>query len=146
VLGIALTGCGSDDVAVPHPTGAAASACASFMDALPSSLADQPLRSTADDGPQASYGDPAIVVSCGVPSAAGFELGAQCELANGVGWYLPSEQYDDQGVPATVYAAGYSPLVEAVVPARYRPAGIAAVMAQLAGPVKQHLTKTEGCV
>jgi hypothetical protein len=85
-------------------------------------------------------------VSCGVPAATGFTTGAQCELANGVGWYLPDEQYGDQGADATLYAAGYSPLVEVVIPAQDRPAALPAVMAALAGPVKAHLHKTEGCV
>ena len=36
--------------------------------------------------------------------------------------------------------------LEVVVPARYRPSAVAAVMAELAAPVKAGLTKTEGCV
>jgi hypothetical protein len=116
------------------------------MAALPDRLADQPLASRASGGPQASYGDPAIVVTCGVGVPPGFGIGAECQVANGVGWYLPSEQYDDQSLDATVFAAGYRPRVEVDVPARYRPNAVAAVMAELAGAVRRYLTRTTGCV
>ncbi|GAB3864527.1 hypothetical protein GCM10028801_33820 [Nocardioides maradonensis] len=146
LLAPALAGCGPSPAAVPHPTGADATACAAFMAALPQRLADQPLASRASDGPQASYGDPAIVVSCGVGVPEGFGIGAECQVANGVGWYLPSAQYDDQSLDATVTAAGYEPRVEVDVPARYRPAAVAAVMSELAGAVKRSFRKTTGCV
>ncbi|HWU20917.1 MAG TPA: DUF3515 domain-containing protein [Nocardioides sp.] len=145
-LAISLSGCGSSPVAVPHPSGADATACASFMAALPERLADQSLASKASDGPQATYGDPAIVVSCGVGVPDGFGVGAECQVANGVGWYLPSAQYDDQSLDATITAAGYQPRVEVDVPARYRPAAVAAVMSQLAGAVRRYFRKTTGCV
>ena len=117
------------------------------MKALPDELADQRLASKADDGPQASYGDPPIVVSCGVDVPSGFGVGAECQLANGVGWYLsPDKAYEDASLDITATAAGYRPRVGVFIPARYRPAAIAAVMAELAGVVKRYFTKAEGCV
>ncbi|GAB2991534.1 hypothetical protein GCM10027076_31940 [Nocardioides montaniterrae] len=116
------------------------------MKALPDRLAGETLTSRADAGPQASYGDPAIVVSCGVGVPKEFGLGAQCEVANGVGWWLPNAQYSDQSLDATVYSPGYSPVVEVVIPARYRPGALAAAMAELAAPVRRLLTKNKSCV
>jgi hypothetical protein len=36
-----------------------------------------------------------MVVTCGVPTPDGFDLTAQCQVANGVGWYVPPEVLDD---------------------------------------------------
>ncbi|MCL2542682.1 MAG: DUF3515 domain-containing protein [Nocardioidaceae bacterium] len=146
------TGCGvSSPSAAPSPVTPGlsahdAAACSRFMHALPKRLADQPLASRSAGGRRASYGDPAIVVTCGVGVPPGFKIGAECQVANGVGWYLPSAQYDDQSLDATLTAAGYRPRVEAVIPAVYRPNALPAVMAELAGGVRRDFRKTTGCV
>lgn len=141
-----LAACGGHpSVPAPSPTGAAARACASFISALPSRLADEDLRSRSKT--QAFYGDPAIVVSCGVGTPPGFHAGAECQLANGVGWYLsPDKAYSDQSLDVTVTAAGFRPRVSAFIPAQYRPNAVEGVIGELARPVKRRFHKTTGCV
>ena len=117
------------------------------MKALPDRLADLDLVSRSSSGTQASYGKPAIVVGCGVGVPSGFAVGAECQVANGVGWYLsPDKAYDDQDLDVTVTAAGYRPRVGVFIPARYRPNAIQGVIGALAPLVKKSFTKAEGCV
>ena len=142
-----LAACGGPvDVDVPEMSDAERAACDAFVAALPSTLAEQQ-RDEVDpsDAPAAAYGDPAIVVRCGVPAPEGFDLTASCEQANGVGYYIPDEQYRDQELDLTLTAAGYRPRVEIVVPAEYRPNGNAAAMSALAPLVKEHFTLVDDC-
>ena len=144
---VLLAACGGPvDVDVPKLSKTDAKVCSSFADALPEALAEQ-TRDEIDpsDAPAAAYGDPAIVVRCGVPEPKGFDLTASCERANGVGYYIPDEQYVDQEADVTITTAGYEPRVEIVVPADYRPGGVADAMAALAPLVKEHLTLVEPC-
>ncbi len=124
-----------------------AAACEEFADALPDTLADE---SRVDiepaDAPAAGYGDPAIVVSCGVGVPAGFGPGAQCLVVNDVPWYAPSEDYDDLSLDLVLTAAWHQPRVQAVVPADLRGHGIeSGVMAGLSPLVAQHLRETAKC-
>lgn len=123
------------------------SACEAFIADLPASLADEPARDMEPaDALGGAYGDPAIVVRCGVPVPADFDqTTSSCEVANGVGWYVPPEEFDDQSADVTLTAAGYRPIVEIDVPAEYRPDGPAAAIAQLAAAVDEHLTLIENC-
>jgi hypothetical protein len=143
----ALAGCGGPvEVDVPDLSTADRATCATFTAALPATLAEQERDDVGpSDAPAAAYGDPAIVVRCGVPEPDGFDLTASCEQANGVGYFIPNEQYDDQGLDLTITAAGYRPRVEVVVPAEYRPNGGAAAMAALAPLIKEHLTLVDDC-
>ncbi len=122
-------------------------ACDAFVADLPDTLSDQPRVEVepADDPLGAAYGDPPIVVTCGVDEADGFTEGSSCEVANGVGWYLPDEAYDDEELDLVLTAAGYRPRVEILVPADYRPEGGASAMAALAPLVEEHLTKVADC-
>ncbi|NHA01852.1 DUF3515 domain-containing protein [Nocardioides sp. W3-2-3] len=142
-----LTACGGPvEVDVPDLTSAQRAACESFADALPETMADQQrVEIEPADAPAAAYGDPAIVVRCGVPKPAGFSLAASCETANGVGFFIPDEQYRDQDADLTITAAGYRPRVEVTVPAQYRPSGGAAAMSVLAPLVQKYLTLVEAC-
>lgn len=143
----ALTGCGGPvEIDVPDLSAADRAACDAFTAALPSSLAEQDREEIEpSDAPAAAYGDPAIVVRCGVPEPEGFDLTASCETANGVGYYIPDEQYVDQDLDLTLTAAGYRPRVEIDIPASYRPNAGPAVMAVLAPLVEEHFTLVEAC-
>lgn len=143
----ALAACGGPvDVDVPEMSDADRATCDAFTAALPATLAEQEREEVEpSDVPAAAYGDPAIVVRCGVPEPDGFDLTASCEQADGVGYFIPDEQYDDQGLDLTITAAGYRPRVEVVVPAEYRPNAAPAAMAVLAPLVKEHLTLVDDC-
>jgi hypothetical protein len=147
VLPAVLAACGGPvEVEVPRLSTADRAACAAFAADLPDTLADEErVEIEPDDAPAAAYGDPAIVVRCGVAKPEGFDLTASCESADGVGYYIPDEQYDDQDLDLTLTAAGYSPRVEVTIPARYRPNAGPAAMSVLAPLVKQHLTLVDDC-
>lgn len=145
--GLLLTACGGPiEVDVPTMTQPQRAMCDALTAALPDSFAEQARTEVEPtDAPAAAYGDPAIVVTCGVAKPEGFDLTAACEVADGVGFYIPDEQYDDQDLDVTLTAAGYEPRVEARIPAEYRPNAVAAAMSVLAPLVKQHLTLVEPC-
>lgn len=143
----ALAGCGGPvEIEVPDLSAADRATCAAFAEDLPDTLAEQQrVEVEPSDAPAAAYGDPAIVVRCGVPAPKGFSLASSCETANGVGFFVPDEQTRDQDADLTITAAGYRPRVEITVPARYRPSGGAAAMSVLAPLVQRHLTLVEAC-
>ncbi len=137
----------------PSLSAADASACAAFVDSLPSRLAEEERGEvTPSDAPAAAYGDPAIVVSCGVPAPEEFDATAQCEVVNGVGWFLPPDQYDDPDADLRITAVGFRPRVSVLLPADYRDDDrgsasdtAAAVLAELTDPVRDHLTEADEC-
>ncbi len=124
-----------------------AAACEAFADALPDTLADESrVDIEPSDAPAAAYGDPPIVVTCGVGVPDEFGPGAQCLVANDVPWYVPQEQYDDLSLDLVITSAWHEPRVQAVVPAELRGNGIeAGVMAKLAPLVAEHLHETATC-
>ncbi|KRA29603.1 MULTISPECIES: DUF3515 domain-containing protein [unclassified Nocardioides] len=144
---VVLVACGGPvEVDVPDLSRADREACDAFAAELPDSLAEQDrVDIRPADAPAAAYGDPAIVVRCGVPTPEGFDLTASCETANGVGYFIPDEQYDDQGLDLTLTAAGYVPRVEIIIPAEYRPNAAPAVMSVLAPLIKDHFTLVDDC-
>ncbi|WP_164519533.1 DUF3515 domain-containing protein [Nocardioides ferulae] len=149
LVSLLLVACSGGDVQVDSPdvSAADAAACESVLDALPDRLADHEEREVRPDGALArAYGDPAIVVVCGVGEPEGFDVGSACEEANGVGWYFPESQFDDQDADIVLTAVDHTPRMQVLVPGDYRPEGVAAVLAQLAGPVGDHLEKTGDCV
>ena len=141
-----LTACGGPvEVDVPDLDAEDAHACAAFVDDLPDTLAgEKPVDIEPADAPAAAYGDPPIIVTCGVDEPDGFGLGASCEIANDVRWYIPSEQYGDEPRDLTLTAAWNEPRVEVQIPEDYWPDASPAVMASLAPAVRQHLRFTGG--
>ena len=148
VAALLLTGCGEDPVAIdaPEVSGSERAACERFVADLPGELADETGRSLAgDDALGAAWGDPPIVLTCGGDLPDDFDRFAECVEANGVGWFVPAETESDQSSPATLTAAGYRPLVRVTVPGEYRPEGLAAIIAELADPVREHLELVDPC-
>ncbi len=145
-----LAGCADEPVTLTSPDAVSAAdlaTCEAFLDDLPSSLAGHERRKV---NPAAAlgraWGDPAIIVRCGVGVPPEFDQLAACEVADGVGWFVPDDQFDDQDADAVLTAVGYRPRVSVTVPAKYRPEGPAAAIAQLAQAVKDHLEKVDDCV
>ena len=122
-------------------------ACEAFADDLPATLNDEkPVETEPKDPLGGAYGDPAMAVICGVDVPDDFDAVSECQEANQVGWYAPPEQYDDQSADVTIFAVTHRPLVELRLPAEYRPNGLAAALAELAGPIKRHLARVQDCV
>lgn len=151
-----LGGCGEDEqtspVQLPEPdlAPAAARQCEDFVRALPDSLAGLERRATSpDDALGAAYGDPPVTVVCGGEMPPGFDRFSTCEEVNGVGWYAPPATTQDpqdgafgDAVLGTITAR---PIVELHVPGAHRPEGVAAALAQLAEPIREHLRRTRPC-
>ncbi len=153
-VALVLAGCGGPtEVDVPDLDARQAEACRGFVRALPDTLAEEERGEvTPSDAPAAAYGDPAIVVRCGVAAPEEFDVTAQCEVVNGVGWYLPPDQYDAPDADLTITAVGFRPRVSVLVPDDYRADDrgaasdtAAAVLAELTDPVRDHLTEAAEC-
>jgi hypothetical protein len=126
-----LVSCGGPvEVTPPTPDAASAAACAKVVAELPSTVASQP---TADHTPTSpltqAWGDPPIVLRCGVAAPAALRPDSQLVTVNGVDW-LPEQT--DAGYRFTT--VGRIANVEVTVPTAYAPEGAALV--DVAGAVR----------
>ncbi len=151
VLAGSLAGCagGPRSVAVSAPRprlpAADAAACRAFVHALPARVDGQPRRTVEPAGaPAAAYGDPPIVVRCGVAKPHGFDRFATCQRANGVDWFIPERQQTGSPTDITMTTVGRSQYVEVRLPAAYWPP--AAAMVDLAPAVKSTTRLLRPCL
>lgn len=145
-LSLTLSGCtaGAVDVEPTHP-GADATACARLVAALPGTVADQGRRDVeeAASATAAAWGDPAIVLRCGVGEPSSFDRFSTCQIVNGVAWYIPDEQITGSATDITMTTIGRKPGVEVAIPADYFPP--AATMVDLATALKRHTERVDRC-
>ena len=139
LLSLLLTGCaGSFDVD-EYPTEQGTKVdCEALLADVPRRVADQ----DALDVPgrvAAAWGDPAIVLRCGVEKPSALTPSARCFDVNHVGWL--SETTADGYLFTTI---GRSFHVSVEVPKSYDPAADA--LADLATTVKKHDPETKPCV
>jgi Protein of unknown function (DUF3515) len=144
------SGCSTGPVEIDSPsvTGAEKTACRQLVSDLPASVAGQDARDISPgDALGAAWGDPAIVLTCGVGTPEDFDRFSTCMQADGVGWYVPDAELldEDQSSDITMTAVGYRPRVQVVVPGTYRPEGVAAAMSALGRTVGQDLRLVERC-
>jgi Protein of unknown function (DUF3515) len=101
-------------VEVPPVTPAAEAACPGLMEGLPLELLGDPSRRVDSGSPFAyAWGDPPVVLVCGVDRPAGWTVGESAIQINGVQWYVDTEDAD-----TTVWTAvDRSVYVEVRVPA-----------------------------
>ena len=147
LLAALAAGCGSGTVEVDSPalSGADAAACTKLVDALPDAVSDQPRRKVEPkDAYGAAWGDPAIVLRCGVDMPEEFDRFAMCQVTNDVGWFVPEAQIEDQGADVVMTTVGFAQNVEVQVPSTYRPP--AAAMVDLARAVKRSLREVKPCL
>jgi hypothetical protein len=146
LLAVVLSACGDDEVKV-RPTGVTGTertACATLVKALPDRVSDQPARAVRGETEvAAAWGDPAVVLRCGVGRPEGYTKFAACQTANGVDWFVPDEAVQDQDADVVMTTIGRSPSVEVVVPAEDRPP--VAAMVDLAPAIKAHTRVTRRC-
>ena len=145
---LALAGCSStptiDDVEL---SAADRAACESLVADLPDTLAGLDRREVEPaDALGAAWGDPAYVLTCGVPEPDDYEPTAECNVIDGVGWYVTDDQLSDQSEDATPIALSLEPYVEVQVPADYRTEGIDRALAELAPALKAHLAEGLSCL
>jgi hypothetical protein len=121
--------------------------CEALVADLPKTLGGELRRSVDPDGALgAAWGDPAYVLTCGVPAPADYEATAECSDVKGVGWYVTDDQASDLRVDVTPIALSRSPYVELLVPSRYRTDGIDQALAELAPLLKEHLAEGLPCL
>ena len=76
-------------VEVPPVTPEADATCPALMSALPLELAGEPSRRVKSDSPYAyAWGDPPVVLVCGVDRPAGWVSTASAIQINGVQWFV----------------------------------------------------------
>jgi hypothetical protein len=146
---VLLSACSPGGVEIDDPDLSSADrlTCDSLVDDLPDTLAGEPRRSIDPDGALgAAWGDPAYVLTCGVPAPADYEPTAECSVIKGVGWYVTDDQLSDLRVDATPIALSLTPYVEVRVPSRYRTRGIDAALAELAPVLEDHLSEGLPCL
>lgn len=148
-LVLGLGACSGDlELGSPALPASERQACEALLAAVAGGLADLPPRTDVGAGLGAAYGDPALVLRCGVALPEGFDPRrvagpndpSPCAIVNGVGWYVPAEQARG-GVTATFTAIGYRPRISVTVPPEAQPEGGAAALAQLAPVVKATLQR-----
>ena len=143
----AATGCGAGaggadavGVAAPRPRGAALVACRALVETLPELVAGQRGRAVEPASALAgAWGDPPIVLRCGVAKPTWLGPSSRCDVVNAVGWF--SRATSDGYVFTTI---GRSAYVEVVVPDVYEPAANALV--DLASAVKTSVPVRQPCV
>lgn len=98
---------------VAPPTPERAAACTRLHDALPGDLDDRDGRETSPDSElTAAWGDPPVVLRCGVPRPAALTATSEVVEVDGVEWFL--EESDGAFVFTTTGRRAY---VEVRVPA-----------------------------
>ncbi|MDX6300766.1 MAG: hypothetical protein QOF53_1980 [Nocardioidaceae bacterium] len=146
VLMVLAGGCSRTlTVDAPRPSRADARACAALLNALPRRVADQTKRRVeAGRGYAAAWGDPAIELRCGVPRPKGLDRFASCQVANGVGWFIPESEQTGHPADITMTTVGRAQVVEVQVPATYFPPVNA--MVDLAPALKRTIRELRPCV
>jgi hypothetical protein len=116
-------------VEVPPVTPEADASCPALMSSLPLELTGEPSRRVQSDSPFAyAWGDPAIVLVCGVDRPAGYTVGVSAIQINGVQWYVDTDDPD-----TTVWTTVDRPVyVQISLPASVDSAPVTALTTQIA--------------
>jgi hypothetical protein len=141
------TGCSSGPPAIDTArlSDADARTCRELVADLPDTLAgERSVDVTGDTAYGAAWGDPAIVLTCGVAALDLSDLPG-CTEVDGIGWLVPPDEASGDR-DATFTADGYRPRVRLEVPERYLPEQGAAALGELAGPLERHVKMTEPCL
>jgi hypothetical protein len=149
VAACTLTACSSGpiDVGASRPPEDEQAACRALLDALPRRVADQPAREVQPKGGWgAAWGDPPIVLTCGVPAPHGFGRASSCTTVNGVDWYIPEDELKAGGAPSdlTMTTVNRAAGVQVRMPADYWPP--ATTLADLSSAVRAALPRTGHCL
>ncbi|MGH3356388.1 MAG: DUF3515 family protein [Nocardioidaceae bacterium] len=133
-----LVGCGTAvDVDAPST---ATGQCSDLLASLPETVDGQERRDVSPEGAAAAaWGDPAILLRCGVRRPRALDADSQCAVVQSVGWFA-QEQAD--GFRFTTI--GRASNVDVFVPYDYEPAADALV--DLAGPIRSVVPETRPCV
>jgi Protein of unknown function (DUF3515) len=128
----ALAGCGSGDIE-PGPD-AANPACSALIRRLPPRVVDRG-RTKLDVAGAASWGDPPVVLRCGVPPSG--PTTDPCVEADGLDW-----TFTETRKTLRLLSYGRTPAVEVQVPTSVGRQGALAALVDLAGAVRPIPTTT----
>ena len=115
---LAVSACtGTPDVPVSLPSGADTAPCSDVVDVLPVRLDALGPRVVDPASPLVrAWGDPAVVLRCGVSDPPGYDPTRTCLDVNGVGWYAEPQER------AVRFTSRWStPRIEVTVPSTYAP-------------------------
>jgi hypothetical protein len=147
LLTVLLSACAPGTVQVESPTlrGPDARACARLVHALPRTVAGQPRRQVeaTQRSRSAAWGDPAIVLRCGVGRPPGLTRFSTCQTVNGVDWFIPESQITGHPADILMTTVGRAQYVAVSVPRDYWPP--AAAMVDLAPAVKHAIREVRPC-
>jgi hypothetical protein len=122
-----LAGCTRDVAVTPPATSAATTeVCTALAAALPASIAGTERRTvTPATATTAAWGDPPIVLRCGVAQPAAFLPTSLVTTVDGVEWFA------EQLTAGTLFTAtGRTAYVEVAIPEAYEPAAVLTGLAQ----------------
>ena len=143
LLPLLLCACGPLRVAPTSPTGMNKQECQAILKALPDKLDGQSRVPTSGSAYAVAWGDPPVVLRCGVPRPTDFDETLGCQGANGIMWFVPSRVIDDQDSDVLMTSIGRSTNVEVLVPAKRRPP--ADEMVDIGSVLAQTTTRVGGC-
>ncbi|MCW2753511.1 MAG: hypothetical protein JWQ32_922 [Marmoricola sp.] len=143
LLGVGACGDGAVHVDGFDSSAADRAACATLIASVPANVGNQRRHTTSGSPYAAAWGDPAIVLRCGVGTPAEFTRFSACQRVNGVDWFAPDRMFTDQSSDVLLTTIGRSPRVEVLVPARYRPP--LATMVDLAPTILAHTREMAPC-
>jgi hypothetical protein len=134
-----LAGCSSSvDVEAPAVSGAVEQACSALVGEAPESVAGGDRRDVETTGSALAWGEPAIVLRCGVAASPDADGAIRCDTVNGVDWFT---EEGDEGYRFTTI--GREPVIRLDVPYDYEPAGDALV--DVATAVRRSTTAQSPC-
>ncbi|MBM7800568.1 hypothetical protein JOE57_003489 [Microlunatus panaciterrae] len=136
---LVLAGCaGPVKVDEPDPSAQVRRICAGLVADLPGQVLDASRRETNPGVLSAAWGDPPIVLRCGVPQPAAMTQASQCFEVNGVGWLA------EEGKGGFLFTTiGRPALVELGVPDAYAPEANALV--DVAAAIQAHDPVQQPC-
>lgn len=140
-----LAGCSNGvEVDAPDLDRAERTACDELLALLPDEMEElDETEVSPDDAPARAWGDPAVIVTCGVSMPDDFDETSPCEEINGVGWFVRSDEFGDAQADLDMTTIGFAPAVRLQVPAEHRPP--AGVMVTVSDAVKATLKRTGRC-
>lgn len=128
-------------VSPPTPAGPAAETCRALLAGLPDTLDGRASRAVTPTSPYtAAWGDPLVVLRCGVPRPAGLSLTSMLVTVDGVDWFL--EQPAQGSDPVRFTATGRAVYVEVTVSGAR--ASAVNPLVDLAGPLTKADPRTTG--
>lgn len=122
-----------------------AEVCSALVAALPGTVDGAERRDVEPPGaPGAAWGDPPIVLRCGVAMPESFDDFATCQVTDGVGWFVPEEQMTGTPVAITMTTIGRDVNVEVALPEEHWPPANA--MVDLGEAIEAATDEVDPCV